>query len=695
VQTVEDEGSPTGAGATVAPPRFGPWRREVAAFLELFALCGVAIAQPTLDIFQRNADFLLSRRTTVTEAVLFAIVLIVVPALVLWTVEVLVGLVAPAARRVVHAALAALLAGIIVVELLKRATGLGPTVLVVAGVVLGAVAGVLLYRWAWVRTWLRYLAFAPPLFAVIFVFFSAVTPVIFVSDPEPAAVDVERPTRVVMVVLDELPTASLLDGNGNIDGDLYPNLAALAQTGTWYRNHGTVSPRTVAAVPAILTGRRPDDAPVPIASEYPENLFTLLGRSYDMNVHESATRLCTADACGSSQAAGANDGFGGLLREGVDQWRSFASPNRTSRQDALLHESPHTADAVAAADDFVRSLRPSDGPELDFVHILLPHTPWHYLGAGQDYVALAGQGIRTGTWRDPWNAEFGRARHLLQVQTADWVVGQIVAKLRAIGEYDDSLIVVTADHGVAFTPGSPSRGVSSVNYPQIVWTPLLVKAPGQVNGVVDDRFAESVDILPTIASELGVRIPWRVDGHALTGAPRPERPRRVEDWALSQMRPVGDRPYVVVDGPAGFARVKQSRATFPIGDPDLRPYRVGGYGSLVGQPIAPLERRGAAAPAATVADAAAYRDVRPDAKRIPWAAVHGTVDVPPGTWVAVGVNGTVAAVSQTVGAKGTRKSEYAGLLPPKLVRRGANDVRVYVVEGTPAAPRLQATRAGS
>jgi hypothetical protein len=161
------------------------------------------------------------------------------------------------------------------------------------------------------------------------------------------------------------------------------------------------------------------------------------------------------------------------------------------------------------------------------------------------------------------------------------------------------------------------------------------------------------------------------------------------------MRPVGDRPYVEVDGPAGFARVKQARATFPIGDPDLRPYRIGGYGPLVGQPVAPLETDGGAAPAATVTNAADYRDVRPDAERIPWAAVHGTVDVPPGTWVAVGVNGTVAAVSQTVGAKGARTSEYAGILPPKLVRRGANEVRVYVVEGTPAAPRLRATRAGS
>ena len=68
MQTVEDEAKPAGDQQAGDRARFGPWRREVGSFLELFALCGVAIAQPTLDIFQQNADFLLSRRTTVASS---------------------------------------------------------------------------------------------------------------------------------------------------------------------------------------------------------------------------------------------------------------------------------------------------------------------------------------------------------------------------------------------------------------------------------------------------------------------------------------------------------------------------------------------------------------------------------------------------------------------------------------------------
>ena len=303
--------------------------------------------------------------------------------------------------------------------------------LLAAGAVLGVIGGIAMLRLAIVRTFLRYLSVAPPVFGVLFVFSSAVTPVIFVSDPSAAHVKVAHPKRVVMIVMDEFPTASLLDGNGQLDATLFPNLASLAKGATWYRNDTTVGPHTTMAVPAILTGKFPNGEPVPIASEFPQNLFTLLGGSYHMNVHESATRLCPVALCGAgADSAKANDGLDGLLDEGVNQWETFASPERTTKQDALLHQSPYVENAFDSSQSFVNSLKPSAKSQLDFLHVLLPHTPWHYLGPGQDYVTLAGQGVRAGTWKDSWNAAFGRERHLLQVQTADYVVGQVVKKLK-------------------------------------------------------------------------------------------------------------------------------------------------------------------------------------------------------------------------------------------------------------------------
>jgi hypothetical protein len=691
VETEHEVKPAGGSEAAVAPRRFGPWRREVGAYLELFALCGVAIAQPTLDIFQQNADFLLSRRTTVQEAVLFAVLLIVVPALVLWAVEVLVGLVLPRARRWAHALFGAFLIGTFVVELLKRVTGLDPAPLLVAGAICGLVGGVLMLEAAVARTFLRFLAIAPPVFVVIFVFSSQVTPVIFASDPDPADVTVPEPKRVVMIVMDEMPTASLLDGRGNVDAALFPNFAALAADANWYRNHTTVAPHTTTAVPAILTGSHPNDAWVPLASEYPRNLFTLLAGTYEMNVHESATRMCPVDICGSGDALGVNDGLGGLIEEGVDQWQKFASPERTSRQDALLHQSPYVENAIDSSRAFLRSLQPSAEPELDFLHVLLPHTPWHYLGPAQDYVTLADQGVRIGTWRDSWNASFGRARHLLQVQTTDWVVGQVVRRLKKIGEYDDAMIVVTADHGVAFTPGDRSRGVTTGNYPQIMWTPLFVKLPGQTQGRVDDRAAETIDIVPTVADELGIDLPWKVDGRSLLGAPRPDGPRRLADWALNGVRPEDGKSYLEFDGPSGFTALMRTSANGATGDPGLRLYRFGDYGALVARPAAPLVAPTRRPVEATLENAADYRAVRKRASRIPWAYAQGVVGRPAGTWVAVTVDGTIAGVSQTVRGDGD-ESEYAAVIPPKLVRNGRNEIEVYVVEGTPDAPRLLPTR---
>ena len=68
----------------------------------------------------------------------------------------------------------------------------------------------------------------------------------------------KRPTRpVVMVVFDELPLTSLLDGRGRIDRFRYPNFAALAGDSTWYANATTVSDSTKLAIPSILDGRLP------------------------------------------------------------------------------------------------------------------------------------------------------------------------------------------------------------------------------------------------------------------------------------------------------------------------------------------------------------------------------------------------------------------------------------------------------
>ena len=145
-----------------------------------------------------------------------------------------------------------------------------------------------------------------------------------------------------MIVMDEFPTASLLDGRGQMDRTLFPHLPRFAG-----RVHLVPQPDDRRSAHDDGGAGDPDrefpsGEPVPTASEFPDSLFTLLGGSYRLNVHESATRICPSKLCGETDdATGANDGLGSLLKEGVSQWKTSASPERTSKPDALLHQSPY------------------------------------------------------------------------------------------------------------------------------------------------------------------------------------------------------------------------------------------------------------------------------------------------------------------------------------------------------------------
>ena len=169
-------------------------------------------------------------------------------------------------------------------------------------------------------------------------------------------------------------------------------------------------------------------------------------------------------------------------------------------------------------------ITPQRKPALYFVHSLLPHVPWLYLPSGKRYggdVRVV-PGAPNGTWgNDDWLAKQAEQRFFLQLGYADHALGLILRRLRATRLYDRSLIVVTADHGVSFRPGTPRRNVTSGNLVDIAFQPLFVKLPGQKRGRIDDSFVQTIDILPTIAAALHTRLPWHVDGKPLIGRKLP------------------------------------------------------------------------------------------------------------------------------------------------------------------------------
>lgn len=664
-------------------------------FAELFAVCGLAFAQPVFDLIARNRELVVIDRVRGPGLVAVTLAVLFVPPAALWLVEQATSR-WPRVLAVVHAVLCGLGLGLFAAQLVKSQLDWVGAAMVAAGVVVAVVATVGRAIADGFGAALRLLAFLPVLLAVWMLAFSPLADIAFSAEPSPAAVSVGRPGRVVFIVLDELPLMSLLDGHQAIDAELFPNFAALAATSHWFRNETTVSPYTPTAVPAILTGEFPErDQSVPHVSDHPHNLFTLVGRTYRINSHELVTSLCPSD-CGE-QTISTMRSTKEFVSDLLSLWTKFAAP---SRADRTLAGGRALTGAVTGAEEFIASLRPSrsDRPTLDFAHLALPHQPWHLTAQLQNDEAVGlTPGAADFSWVDAWYAKVARVRHLMQVQAADTVLGRVRARLEELGEWDRTTVVVTADHGVAFTEGNPIRSVSRGNYPEIMWTPLFMKAARQTAPEIHDRPTLSVDVLPTLAEILDVDIPWKIDGRsALSGRERIDR-RPLFQFAgdafepSDTLRAMPGRDALWFDGRSGFREVLAAAAAPAGGVPALRINRIGPHADLIGHPVTDFDVLDEPADAMlAIPGGRRFGDLDPNARVVPWVynqALLAGSDT--GAALAVAVNGQIVFVSEAKAFNRSAASAVVFIVPPAVTHTGPNPVRAYFVEDTAGAVALR------
>ncbi len=486
-----------------------------------------------------------------------------VPPLALWGLTRIVALPRGQGDRWLHLAAVGALVGLFAVQLAKAA-GLDVAALLL-GIAVAAGTGflVLYVRVPAVATWASYTAVLPILAVGSFLLVSPAS-ALFESVDAPDRTGSGDLPSVVVIVLDELPTRSILDADGGIDAQRFPNLAGFAGDATWYRHHTTVSTLTETAVPAMLTGRLPttDDA---LWTNHQDNLFTLLVPTHELEVLEQATQLCPYDVCvptagvptEEGEPAEAIDvggpGLGDLLGVTRDLWleRVSLGPEEPASFDDFTERvgsddpveeptddepsitvppprpdgDPAAALSPARADAIIQSFDRGKGPALYYLHLMLPHQPFNRYPDGEQYEVLdpKGQDLpledskQLFSW-SPWASAVSEQQHLLQAQYADQVLGHLLTGLRDSGLYDDSLVVVAADHGVSFESHTAGRYVEPSTIDAIGYAPLLIKEPGQREGAIDDANLSSIDLLPTIADRLGLEVSWEVDG-APAGSP--------------------------------------------------------------------------------------------------------------------------------------------------------------------------------
>jgi arylsulfatase A-like enzyme len=108
-------------------------------------------------------------------------------------------------------------------------------------------------------------------------------------------------------------------------------------------------------------------------------------------------------------------------------------------------------------------------------------------------------------------------------------IGRLLDHLAAAGRLDDTLIVVTSDHGEEFMEKG-RIGHGRHLYDVLLKVPLVIRFPGHwaAGRVVRDQ-VRLVDVLPTVLEAVGVPAPGEMSGHSLiglieTGRPDPEMP---------------------------------------------------------------------------------------------------------------------------------------------------------------------------
>ncbi|HWD43310.1 MAG TPA: sulfatase-like hydrolase/transferase [Actinomycetota bacterium] len=705
----------SGEAAEAAAPGPG-WRERLHlwALVELFVLCGFAIAQPLLDVTGQSPDFFLFRRAGRLDIVALVLGVILLPALYIWGFEVAVGLVNERLRRLLHLAAVAGLVSLVAIQVAKKLTGLRGPVVVAVALVVGGLAAVVYARASWPRLWLRYLAPAPLVFALVFLLLSPSSRLVLPAraeasaGPAPAAATGRQPP-LVMILFDEFPLSSLLDHTGHIDRRVYPNIAALADQSTWYRNATGVAGFTPWAMPAMLTGRYPAKVKAPSYTEYPDNMLTLFGRYYDLKVYETISQLCPPSRCRSTAGNLDRAGLRAVIGDSARVYREIVSPYDTAVDPASFIDQT-AAEETAPRDgkpldpkfrfnqlrlsqptrfnDFLAGLTDSQRPTMHFLHLLLPHAPWRYQPSGTEYnYKTFGRGYKSNEIPAPV-VELAHQRHLLQVAYTDRLVGQVVKKLKDEGMWDKSLVVMGADHGEGWVAGEKPRSLGKTNAPDLMWVPQFIKAPGQDDGRVDDRNWEQVDLLPTIADLTGIKVPWAMEGASQTGEPTRTR---AEKWWFDIP---GHR--AVRDGPANWAQVLagETDVLARAGEGIRGLYRYGAAADLLYRDPASvgpvtLDQEATAA----LDDLRQYSQIKPTSGRIP-ALVSGklTSPLPPAaSTVLVAVNGKVAGESKLFSDRPGEPAAKFAVITPDFVWRagdGRRQLQVYVVDRSGGAPRL-------
>lgn len=197
---------------------------------------------------------------------------------------------------------------------------------------------------------------------------------------------------------------------------------------------------------------------------------------------------------------------------------------------SLTCTTQHADNAIA----FIEEQAQTEGPFFLYVAFAMPHDP--RIGP-QEYMDMYEPGdvplpanylpvhpFDNGemTVRDEKLAPWPRTQEVVAEHLADYYsvitymdaeIGRILAALEESGEYENTIIIFSSDHGLAI--GSHGLFGKQNLYEHSMGVPLIFAGPGIPAGQSTDAFAYLLDIFPTVCELTGTPIPDGVEGKSL------------------------------------------------------------------------------------------------------------------------------------------------------------------------------------
>jgi len=371
-----------------------------------------------------------------------------------------------------------------------------------------------------------------------------------------AAIDIvdnqKLSTPVVHIIFDELSGFLLRGNKDTIDASLFPHLASLAETATWYPNYTTFISSTTPNLIAMMSGISPVgrgkftkstlstlptihaglSAYVPVKIWETRNVLDhgktiKMARLMSWNFYTHIVLLAYSSGVFSSSWVDVPN---------LQMLAGIPTPTSAKSQKAFKEG------IMSYVNSFLTSLKLGEA-NIYLFYSIFPHHAY-FLNPDGSLIVIHpvkdGVPARSFKWFHPYDAiDRGESSYNIyrsyvnQSRFVDSIVGQITSLMKKKGLFERSLIIISSDHGTGYTNKAPGRlpnkrfhGEQELQSKMMNLVPLLIiKYPRQNEKKVSTVYARPYDIAATIADVLGVKPSWNMDGINLRDKDFPRRKR--------------------------------------------------------------------------------------------------------------------------------------------------------------------------